>query len=86
VQCNYGVPLIDFDSLFGTYVEYEDYTRVNRRFDRVKQFAALRRQGKSEEEAAAIVAGGDSAATEGKGAGAAPVSSGGGARRRAGKA
>jgi len=24
-ECNYGVPLIDFDRLFGTWVEYDDY-------------------------------------------------------------
>jgi len=26
-ECNYGVPLIDFDSLFGTWVEYDDYKK-----------------------------------------------------------
>jgi len=26
-ECNYGVPLVDFDRLFGTWVEYEDYVK-----------------------------------------------------------
>jgi sterol desaturase/sphingolipid hydroxylase (fatty acid hydroxylase superfamily) len=26
-ECNYGVPLVDFDRLFGTWVDYEDYLR-----------------------------------------------------------
>jgi len=27
-ECNYGVPLIDFDKLFGTWVEYSDYKKT----------------------------------------------------------
>jgi len=26
-ECNYGVPLIDFDRLFGTWLDYEDYQK-----------------------------------------------------------
>lgn len=26
-ECNYGVPLIDFDRLFGSWMEYEDYKK-----------------------------------------------------------
>lgn len=26
-ECNYGVPLVDFDRLFGTWVDYEDYVK-----------------------------------------------------------
>eukprot|EP00294_Goniomonas_avonlea_P016811 CAMPEP_0114558852 /NCGR_PEP_ID=MMETSP0114-20121206/10608_1 /TAXON_ID=31324 /ORGANISM="Goniomonas sp, Strain m" /LENGTH=329 /DNA_ID=CAMNT_0001744281 /DNA_START=84 /DNA_END=1073 /DNA_ORIENTATION=+ len=26
-ECNYGVPLIDFDRLFGTWLDYEDYKK-----------------------------------------------------------
>lgn len=26
-ECNYGVPLVDFDRLFGTWQEYDDYAR-----------------------------------------------------------
>jgi len=27
-ECNYGVPLIDFDRLFGSWVDYEDYKKA----------------------------------------------------------
>jgi len=27
-ECNYGVPLIDFDRLFGTWVDYEDWKKT----------------------------------------------------------
>jgi sterol desaturase/sphingolipid hydroxylase (fatty acid hydroxylase superfamily) len=34
-ECNYGVPLVDMDILFGTKVEYEDYIRVKTKTEKV---------------------------------------------------
>lgn len=27
-ECNYGVPLVDFDRLFGTWVDYDEYKKA----------------------------------------------------------